>query len=105
MANDITGIHSSRTQQSGSKGAQRVSSDSAARKDAENVSQTGSDKVSLTHTAAKLKDIEKRLAGESPVDSDRVNAMKSAIANGDYRVNAERVADKMIDFESELDKG
>ncbi len=104
MSNDITGINSQRTQQSGSRSSERVSNNaSAAVSTATSSSGSGSDKVSLTSTAARLKDIERQLAGESPVDNVRVNEMKSAIANGEYDINTDRVADKIISFERGFD--
>lgn len=105
MANDITGIGSSRTQQSGSRTAQRV--DDAKKSDttaSSNTNTSGSDKVSLTKTAARLKDIEQKLSGQPPVDTQRVNEMKTALANGSYNVDAEKVADKMMNFEASLEK-
>jgi len=104
MANDITSINSSRAQQSGTRQSQRLDDDS--RKSASSInSNTGSsssDKVSLTSTASRLKDIEQRLSTQTPVDNNRVNQMKSAINNGEYDIDADRVAGKMIDFESSL---
>ena len=35
----------------------------------------------------------------SPVDIDRVNSIKTALADGSYQINAEKVAKKMIEFE------
>jgi len=104
MANDITSIHSSRTQQSGTRQSQRL--DGEGNKGTSNVSSNAgsnsADKVSLTSTAARLKDIEQRLASQTPVDNNRVNQVKSAINNGEYNVDADRVANKMIDFENSL---
>ncbi len=104
MANDITSIHSSRTQQSGTRQSQRL--DDAGNKGASNVASnagsSGADKVSLTSTAARLKDIEQRLASQTSVDNNRVSQVKSAISNGEYNVDADRVANKMIDFENSL---
>ncbi len=104
MANDITSIHSSRTQQSGTRQSQRL--DDAGNKGTSNVgsntTSSSADRVSLTSTAARLKDIEQRLASQTPVDNSRVNQVKSAINNGEYNVDADRVANKMIDLENSL---
>lgn len=102
MANDITSIHSPRLQQSGSRSSQRL--DESHKKDSSTgeIPSDGADKVSLTRTAARLKDIEQRLASQTPVDDKRVKQVKSAINNGEYNVDADRVAHKMINFESSL---
>lgn len=55
-------------------------------------------------TTARLKDLESRLTDKLPIDTLRINEMKNAIANGEYEVDAERIANKMIDFESSLKK-
>lgn len=103
MANDITSIHSSRLQQSGSRQSQRLDeTDSKESNSASKISTDSADKVSLTSTAARLKNIEQRLASEAPVDNNRVKQVKSAINNGEYNVDADRVANKMINFENSL---
>jgi negative regulator of flagellin synthesis FlgM len=56
------------------------------------------------NTSARLEEIESRLTDKLPIDPQRINQMKNAIANGEYRVDAERIANKMIDFESSLKK-
>ncbi|MGZ5049745.1 MAG: flagellar biosynthesis anti-sigma factor FlgM [Methylobacter sp.] len=60
--------------------------------------ETNDDKVALTPTAMELK---KSIGASSstPVDFDRVNAIKKALANGTYSVNAEKVAQKLMQFE------
>jgi len=103
MANDITNINSSRTTASGTRQSQRLdSADNNGSNTSSKLSSNTTDKVSLTSTAARLKDIEQRLASQTPIDNNRVNQMKSAINNGEYNVDADRVASKMIDFENSL---
>ena len=107
MANDITGIHSARTGQAGDRTTRRLDGDSGRSQPGTGTGSSGGgdDKVSLTATAARLKDLEQRLATDSPpFDAERVNRMKQAIASGEYRVDAGRVADKMIDFEKSFDE-
>ncbi len=105
MANDITGINANRLTQSGSRNAQRVNEKTEGAGSSDKSSSTsGADKVSLTRTAARLKELEQRLSDQAPVDTRRVNDMKNAIASGEYRVDADRVADKMINFEASFDE-
>jgi negative regulator of flagellin synthesis FlgM len=64
----------------------------------------GSVTVKINSTTARLQELESRLTDKLPIDAQRINDMKNAIANGEYEVDAERIANKMIDFESSLKK-
>jgi len=64
----------------------------------------GSDKAEANSVISRLKELETRLADDLPIDTQRINDMKNAIANGEYQVDAESIANKMIDFESSLKK-
>ena len=46
-----------------------------------------------------LKDIKQQLNNASSVDSVRVAEVQSAISNGEYTVDANRIADKILAFE------
>ncbi len=55
------------------------------------------DSIALTTATQEMK---KALGSStSPVDIDRVNAVKKALADGNYPVNAEKTAKKLIQFE------
>ena len=64
----------------------------------------GSDKAPLNSVTGRLKELETRLADDLPIDTQRINDMKNAIASGEYKVDAESIANKMIEFESSLKK-
>ncbi len=61
------------------------------------------DSVALTATTQEIK---KTLGSSSalPVDIERVNSIKKALADGSYSINAEKVAKKLIQFEKLLSK-
>ena len=63
-----------------------------------------SSKAQTNNGTSRLKELEKRLADDLPIDTKRINDMKNAIANGEYHVDAESIANKMIDLESSLKK-
>lgn len=58
------------------------------------------DKVTLTDTAAKLKALEMDLTKQPVVDGKKVKDVQTSIQSGHYKMNPERIADKMINFES-----
>ena len=60
------------------------------------------DTVQLTDSARALQELEKALADAPVVDSKRVDEIRQAIASGTYEVDAERVAQKLIDLETLL---
>ena len=62
------------------------------------------DTVSITDTSAQLRSIESSLASLPVVDTQRVESIKQAIADGSYQVDSQTIADKLIDFEAILDK-
>lgn len=61
------------------------------------------DSVRLTHEAEGLQALERQL-GASPagIDLVRVNALRAAMADGSYRVDAEAIAGRMLDLERQL---
>lgn len=54
------------------------------------------DSVSLSLTGKSLASLEANLANTPEVDSARVEALKAAVANGTYKVDASAIADKML---------
>jgi negative regulator of flagellin synthesis FlgM len=97
--NDITNINSNRAQLNSNQ-ASSVKSRNEAKQSSQNEgsSSTG-DKVTLTDAASRLKSIEQELNNASSIDNARVAEMQSAISSGEYTVDADRIADKMLDFE------
>jgi len=60
------------------------------------------DRVSLTGEARQLQELETRLASEPVVDSQRVQTIRSAVENGTFTVNPERIAEKLMSLEEAL---
>ncbi len=58
--------------------------------------------VKLSPLSEKLKMLASEYAASTAFDSKKVDALKDAIANGTFKVNAEVVADKMIAEAGEL---
>jgi negative regulator of flagellin synthesis FlgM len=60
------------------------------------------DTVTLTNSARSMQMIEAAVANAPVVNSSKVAAIKQAVNSGTYQVNAGQVADKMLQFEREL---
>ena len=103
--NDITNINSNRAQLNSNQSSSVKSRNDAAKQDNKSESSANAaDRVTLTNTASRLKDIEQQLSNTSSVDNARVAEVQSAISNGDYNVDADRIADKMLAFEDFMNK-
>ena len=61
-----------------------------------------SDRISLTGQARQLQELEARLASQPVVDSQRVEAVRSAVENGTFTINPQRIADKLMSLEEAL---
>ena len=57
------------------------------------------DSVSLSSAAKTLVEIENSLKALPEVDRSRVEAIKARIESGEYQINPENVAQKMLDME------
>ncbi|HHJ36348.1 MAG TPA: flagellar biosynthesis anti-sigma factor FlgM, partial [Gammaproteobacteria bacterium] len=60
------------------------------------------DTISLSQNAVSLGKLNNNIDSTPVVDTQRVEQVKQAIANGTFEVDAAKVADKMMQFESIL---
>ncbi len=99
---DIKSLPPARVQNNGEGGrvkAQHGESPAATRREDTAAS---TDTINLTDTAQRLRDLEKSVANQPVVDTQRVDTVKKALADGTYQVRPERVADKLVGFENAL---
>ncbi len=61
-----------------------------------------SDGVTLTDAALHVQEVERRLADAPVVDRERVEQIRQAIADGNYPIRAEHIAEKLIELERHL---
>lgn len=70
--------------------------------DRQSATGNSTDTVNISASAADLQAMEARLAELPEVDSGRVEALRTQIANGEYNIDSQRVADRILAFESDL---
>lgn len=61
------------------------------------------DSVSITPQAQKIADLQKKSNDEPQVDSKRIDELRNAILDGEYKIDNERLAANIAQFEFELD--
>jgi negative regulator of flagellin synthesis FlgM len=78
-------------QLAGANGSQAASQSAASRQDS----------VSLTSSAQQLSQVQSK-STEAPVNQEKVDKLKKAIADGEYRINPEVLAQKIAKLESQI---
>ena len=101
MSIDITGLPQNKTTNERSSAVKKDSANSGASSTVSSQPNTA-DTVSLTGTAAKLRKLEAALSELPIANEDRIESIKRAVASGTYEIDAQRIADKMLDFERSL---
>ena len=85
-------IDQNKTQKQGNASATDNTSNASSNKDS----------VQLTSQAVSLNNMQKQTSSEPQVDMKRVETLKAAILNGDYKINSEQLAEKLGKFESDF---
>ncbi len=65
-------------------------------------SNTKTDAFSLSDQSKAIGSLNQKMAGEEAFDKAKVEAIKNAIANGSYKVDAERLAESIVNLEKTL---
>lgn len=76
---------------------QKADTESADKASTKHVGQT--DSIAITAVAQNIKKTLESSSSATLIDIDRVNAVKQALADGSYQINAEKIAEKMIQHE------
>ena len=63
---------------------------------------TGADRLSLTGQAHQLRALETGLESQPVVDKQRVEAVRSAVEQGTFVIDPQRIADRLISLEQAL---
>ena len=103
MAIEINNVTTTPSQLAEAGAQARPAPQPAAEKPAERSSgQAPADQVSLTPTAQQLRGLEQQIAEQPVVDTQKVNAVKEALASGSFEIDPNRVAGKMMSLEKAL---
>lgn len=62
-------------------------------------SENTTDKVTLTSVSSQVKNLEEKAANSVIDNQDKIAALKTAIKDGSYQVNAQSVANKLVQTE------
>ncbi len=99
MSNKIDGFGQRPVQVDGGARTERAGRAGDAGRDA---AAAQADRVTLTDSARLLQRLEEAVAAAPETDGARVAALRDSVARGEYKVDAGRVADRMIALEREL---
>ena len=100
MVKEIDGIPGQRPQVTGAQ--QNTRSAQGRVDDSRPSSSANTDQVSLTSSVQLLKELGEAVAASSDTDQRRVAAIRQALAEGQYDVDASRIADKLISLDEQL---
>jgi negative regulator of flagellin synthesis FlgM len=99
MTSEINGLSRQRPVEPADSKAAKAGTARDAGPEAKPLAPRTGDSVSLTEAAARLQKLEAALADHPVVDQQRVADIRQALADGRYRTNPERVADKLLELE------
>ncbi|WP_336368228.1 flagellar biosynthesis anti-sigma factor FlgM [Marinobacter sp. C2H3] len=106
MSVDFNGIGRGQVniQQSPTDKAQARDNGKAAESDASRAqaSQPKGENVNLSNQAKSLKQLETKLGDYPEVDDDKVAQIRAALENGTYKVDAEKLAQKMLEMDKSI---
>mgnify|MGYP002634934230 CR=1 FL=1 len=101
MSNSIDSVVDGALHRTSTRGALTAGHNRAGKADAA-AAEGASDLLNLTGRAKELQAIEHDLAKSPEFNAARVSELKDAIASGQYEINAERIADRLLAVEAKL---
>lgn len=102
MAIEINGNPASQAPRTGEGQTVQVARNEPSAAQQESGRPTSLDTVSLTDTAAMMQKLDAVMVSLPVVDAQRVDGIQKTIANGQFEVDPQRVADKLVNFENAL---
>ncbi len=103
MAIDLTGLSSTpSTSNRGKAEGLGQSQTGKSQADTTTTDQAKQATVQLSDEALSLQKLEEQVAQLPDVDTDRVNSIRQAIEDGSYKIDADKLAASMLDFEDQI---
>ena len=100
MVSDIKGLNSRETTAARQGEAGAVRADQRARNTAQTGDVARDDTVELSSLAEFIRTTASKLAAQPAVDENRVRDIRNAIASGEYQIDSQRVARKLIEADN-----
>ena len=97
----IKGTDSSPVDSGGTRAVERVRRTTPAASGG-SPAQSGTDSVHITDSARQLASLEQAIREVPEVDAQRVAAVQQSIERGQYRVDAGRIADRLLQLEGDI---
>jgi len=106
MSVDLNGIgpgqvNTTRTTADKSTGSQSSPSTAGEQAKAQSPAARG-ESVSLSNQAKNLKQLEQKLGDYPEMDDDRIAQIRSALESGTYKIDAEKLAQKMLEMDNSI---
>lgn len=98
MAMEINGLNSGQANTNKTRNGQNVvAPKSGTPVDNAATAKSGADTVQISTQGQMLNRLQNQLGKEAPVNREKVEALKSAIADGSYKPNAQSIAKRILD--------
>lgn len=103
MTIDINNINNTALQQSAKNNTPAVEKSAATATQVEqNASNPDSDTIHITDQAQLLQQLQKEISQLPEIDNKKVEAVKKAITDGTYTVDTKNLAEKLLNFEDNV---
>lgn len=101
MAMEINGLNSNQANASKAKPGQKVGAGDSGVKNSAPAADSGrGETVKISAEAQALSRVSQQMETDAPVNQEKVDALRAAIADGSYKVDAQSIARKMLESDS-----
>ena len=101
MGLEINGLNTNQTTTKQTKGSQQVANQGGKSGAAKNA-QSGAPTVVISDEAKSLSQLQSEVSNGSAINESKVAELKAAIADGSYKPDADRIAGKLLDIDSQF---